>query len=785
MAGIAAAWALGTVPAGTTAAGHGPTTLPPAARGPVSAALGRHEAGFRVVGLRARNPGQRLGVTFSRAGATVASGSARAHLGLVGYGRASAVRPVGPATPRVDVNRVRYARGAVDEWYANGPLGLEQGFDVRARPEAGSGPVTFVLAPGDGLHVRRDGPSGVVLRGGGASLRYGGLTTTDARGRVLRSWLATRPGHLALKVDDRGAAYPIRVDPLVQQAELTANDGAAGDVLGASVAISGDTIAALAPVHSNGAGATRGAVYVFVKPASGWANATQTAKLTSSRGTADETLSSVAISGDTVVAGSPGHTVGSTANQGAVYVFQQPAGGWRDTHESATLTTSDGQTDDSLGAAVGISGDTVVGSAPHHAVLQRRDQGAAYVFVKPASGWKDATQTAELTVIDGAAEDSLSAVAISGDTVAAGVDRHPTAGNVNQGIAYLFAKPAGGWTDEFATSELTASDGAAGDQFGLSVAVDGDTVVVGAPSHQVGLAHQGAAYVFSRPFGGFGPKTTQTAQLTAADGSNNDNFGFSVAVSGPDIAVGSPLHQVGNNGDQGAGYVFTKPGALWKNTNTADELTADDGAAGDLFGLPIGISNGIPVAAAGLHSVGARASQGALYVFGPAPPPPAPPSGSNGGGGATPSGAAPTPPPDGTQTPSSGGATPPPGATPPALTQVRESARVWRAGGRLAAVAASRRAVGTTFSFALDQPAAVSLRFAHKVAAHRGRHRMRTAPAGTVRLTGHPGANRIRFEGRISRSRKLKPGRYTVQVEATNAAGQRTVARSLTFTIVH
>ena len=668
----AAAWTLATLSADTTAAGHGPATLPLAARGPVSAALGRHEAAYRVVGLRARNPAQRLGVTFSRAGATVASGSAHARLGLVGYGRASAVRPVGPATPQVDVNRVRYARGAVDEWYANGPLGLEQGFDVRARPEVGSGPVTFALEPGGGLQARRDGPSGVVLRGGGASLRYAGLTATDAHGRVLRSWLATRSGHVAINVDDRGAAYPIRVDPLVQQAELTADDGAAGDVLGAFVAVSGDTIAALAPVHSNGAGATRGAVYVFVKPASGWANATETAKLTSSRGTADETLSSVAISGDTVVAGSPGHAVGTTANRGAVYVFQQPAGGWRDTHESAVLTTADGQTDDSLGARVGISGDTVVASAPRHAVLQRRDQGAAYVFVKPASGWKDATQTAELTVIDGAAEDSLSAVAISGDTVAAGVDRHPTGGHANQGIAYLFAKPAGGWTDEFATSELTASDGAAGDQFGLSVAVDGDTVVVGAPSHQVGLAHQGAAYVFNRPFGGFGPSTTQTAQLTAADGSNNDKFGFSVAVSGPDIAVGSPLHQVGSNGDQGAGYVFTKPGPLWKDTNQADELTADDGAAGDLFGLPIGISNGIPVAAAGLHSVGARASQGALYVFGPAPPPPAPPSGSNGGGGATPSGAAPTPPPDGAQTPSSGGATPPPGATPPALTQVRE-----------------------------------------------------------------------------------------------------------------
>jgi hypothetical protein len=112
---------------------------------------------------------------------------------------------------------------------------------------------------------------------------------------------------------------------------------------------------------------------------------------------------------------------------------------------------------------------------------------------------------------------------------------------------------------------------------------------------------------------------------------------------------------------------------------------------------------------------------------------------------------------------------------------VRQSATVWRRGGKLAGIAA-RRPVGTDFTFALDQAATVSLRFTTTRKARGGRKR--TATAGALTLPGHAGTNRVHFEGRISRGKRLKPGRYTVQITAANAAGQRTTAKALTFRIV-
>src|SRR5206468_3800090 len=109
------------------------------------------------------------------------------------------------------------------------------------------------------------------------------------------------------------------------------------------------------------------------------------------------------------------------------------------------------------------------------------------------------------------------------------------------------------------TAELTASDGATGDELGLSVAIDGDTIVAGAPYHQVGSnSQQGAAYVFTKPAGGW-TDATQTAELTATDGDASDALGFSVAVSGNAIAAGAPYHQIGSSLEQGTAYEFTKP----------------------------------------------------------------------------------------------------------------------------------------------------------------------------------------------------------------------------------
>jgi hypothetical protein len=232
--------------------------------------------------------------------------------------------------------------------------------------------------------------------------------------------------------------------------------------------------------------------YVFVKPSAGWATtANFNAELVPSQGTSfGEGGMSAPISGNTVVAGAEGATVGSNGYQGAVHVFVKPAGGWVKRLSSiATLTASDGQVGDRLGNAVAVSGNTVVGGAYQN----RTAQGAAYVFVEPASGWASMTQTAKLTASDGAAYDWFGySVAIAGNDVVVGASD----ANNYQGAAYVYIKPPSGWTttSKFA-AKLVALDGAAEDVFGSSVAISGNTVAVGSDGWPGGNG-QGAAYVF-------------------------------------------------------------------------------------------------------------------------------------------------------------------------------------------------------------------------------------------------------------------------------------------------
>ena len=335
---------------------------------------------------------------------------------------------------------------------------------------------------------------------------------------MLRSGLQLVKGHVLIRVDDRGAAYPLRIDPLIQQAELTGSDGAAGDLFGDSVAISGNTMAVGAPHHKVGSNTEQGAVYVFTMPTSGWAGATQTAELTASDGAEDDLLGwSVAISGDTVIAGAPSHAV--KGGRGAAYVFTMPVSGWRNAPQTAELTDSSAGAND-FGWSVAVAGETAVVGAPFNTVEGNFEQGAIYEFTMPAAGWADMTQTAELTAAGGVKDDHLGySVAVAGETIVAGAPIHKVGSNNLQGIAYVYTMPALGWEDATQNAELTASDGGERDGFGGAIAVSGDTVVVGATGHKVGAnPEQGAVYEYTMPTSGWINAPHQTAELTASDG---------------------------------------------------------------------------------------------------------------------------------------------------------------------------------------------------------------------------------------------------------------------------
>jgi FG-GAP repeat len=157
----------------------------------------------------------------------------------------------------------------------------------------------------------------------------------------------------------------------------------------------------------------------------------------------------------------------------------------------------------------------------------------------PAVSAGSAFQKAKLTAADGASGDSFGwSVAISGSTAVVGAD----AKNSNTGAAYVFTRSGSTWTRQ---AELTSSDGAANDFFGLSVAISGSTAVVGAPGKNT---FTGAAYVFTRS----GSAWSQQAELTASGGVGGDDFGVSVALSGSTTAAGAPF----KNSSTGAAYVF-------------------------------------------------------------------------------------------------------------------------------------------------------------------------------------------------------------------------------------
>jgi hypothetical protein len=570
-------------------------------------------------GFEATNAGQEMVTGFTSEGVEVRHGNARWGLALRGYGYGDALTTVKAVMPQSHKNRVEYRHDTLTEWYVNGPVGLEQGFTLSQPPDKADGqPLTIALAVSGNLtmQVEESGTSvSLREREGKAALRYTGLTATDAEGTELKAWLQVQSERLLLRVKDVGARYPILIDPWVQLAKLTASDGIAIDTFGYAVAISGNTVVVGAPkIYHQGYQCTfdrMAPAYVFVKQEGGWGTITETAQLAISDpdGFYSCLGTSVAINANTIVVGMYN---GNGFSTWGAYVFVEPKGGWKNMTETAKLTATDAA--GGFGLSVAISRDTVVAGSPLTGG-QHYGAGAAYVFVKPASGWVTMTETAKLTPSDPQSWAYFgSCVSVNNGTVV--VTKHGDWNctlSVAGGAAYVFVKPPTGWRNMTEIAKLTTSNG---DGFG-AVSVRADTVVAGAPSATVGSnAAQGAVYVFVKPTTGWA-SMTETAKLTSRDGAANHYFGASVFFGGYRIVVGAPGADIGPNVDQGAVYVFAKPATGWKTTNKFNaKLTAADGAAGDGFGSAVSISNGVVVAGAPNATIGSNAQQGAAYVFG-------------------------------------------------------------------------------------------------------------------------------------------------------------------------
>jgi len=319
-------------------------------------------------------------------------------------------------------------------------------------------------------------------------------------------------------------------------------------------------------------------------------------KLLASDGAAGDNFALIiSISGDVVVVGAP-QDDDSGSDSGSAYVYRFNGTTWV---EEQKLVASDSAAGDFFGIRVSVNGDVAVVSAIGDDD-KGDDSGSAYIFRHNGSMW---VEEQKLTATDGAAFDNFgSSVSVSGDVAVVSAYRDEDNGN-DSGSAYIFRFNGSMWVEE---QKLTATDGAASDIFGSSVSVSGDVVVVVAPQDDDSGSDSGSAYVYRFN----GATWVEEQKLTASDGAAFDNFGSSVSVSG-DVAVVSAYQDDDNGGNAGSAYIFRYNGAMWVEEQ---KLLASDGAADDQFGISVSVSGDLAVVGAFLDD-DRGASSGSAYVY--------------------------------------------------------------------------------------------------------------------------------------------------------------------------
>jgi hypothetical protein len=487
-------------------------------------------------GLAATNAAEGLRVTFRRAGMRVRSPGSTLSMTLRGVGYGARASSVAAVTPAASGRRVDYLRPGVDEWYLNGPSGLEQGFDI-ARPPVGAprGPLTLSLGL-SGTSAPRLLAGGRSLAAGG--LRYAGLSALDANGKHLHAWLALHAHRLLIQVDTRGARYPVRIDPFVQQGPKVTGLTSGVDYFGSSVALSADGSTALvaAPVEGGG----RGAVWVFTHTGSGWSEQTQ---LLGPGGSAGAFGSSVALSGDgnTALIGASGEAGG----EGGAWVFTRSGSSWA--QQGPMLAGHEAASRSGFGSAVAISsdGDTALIGAPGTS----GEGGSAWIFSRIAGSWSTGPQITPAGESGAGAFGRSLALSPDGSTAAVAGPSDSS----GTGAVWTYGRSGSQWLA--AGEKIVGSGVPLEGQFGWRVALSGDGSTLLVTDH----APFGAAWVFARSGEQWAQQGDQFTDSLEGESNYFGTGGAALSADGNTALIGAP--QFFTFG--GLAFRFTRSGTTW------------------------------------------------------------------------------------------------------------------------------------------------------------------------------------------------------------------------------
>ena len=359
--------------------------------------------------------------------------------------------------------------------------------------------------------------------------------------------------------------------------KVVSSDLAVGDTFGGCVSID-DDYAIVGAEQPYGGG--MGAAYIFHRSGTTW---TQQAKLTASDASSGDLFGySVSISGEYAIVGAQGYNTGA----GCAYIFHRSGTTWS---QQTQLTASDAVASDRFGSSLSIDGDYAIVGAPKD---QSSGYGSAYIFYRSGTSW---SQQAQLSASVSVYQDDFGfSVDIDEDYAVVGSDHYYPGGT---GLAFIYHRSGTTWTEQ---TVLSASDAANGDDFGVSVTIDGDYVIVGADGNELAT---GSAYVFHRS----GSTWTEQAILTANDGAIDDFFGWSVCLDGSFVVIGADGKSFGT----GAAYIFQRSATVWNQIN---QLAASDGHPTAVFGASAALSEGYALISAPKHSIVVTGG-GAAYFY--------------------------------------------------------------------------------------------------------------------------------------------------------------------------